>query len=447
MNVSWKAISFTFAVMVFMHGLGCQQPAAPNTPGSDSGEPLQAAAPDKLVSVPPAPTPKPSTSPAESAAPPAIQTPSPAPAPPTAVPVAASQAVTEPVPGPVDVADTAVNLVPNGDFNEWPDGIRVPLEWTHAYGYTLEKMPSTISAYSGTTYDNWKAVEQTWRESDGADSVLRQFGVNVKGLAKDTDYRLSFKAKNPGGVTAVVAVWGIIDEKKSKVERIASPLIQLVQSENFRDYSAVFNSGSFETIRIVTACPKAKFPATVIWDRFELHANAADTSNLLANGSIALWPDGVRLPTEWTHGFGYSVDDIPSQVERYEDGVPLAGFGVLQTWNKPDANDSIFRQFGQTVKNVKPKTLYRVRVKALNLSDKAALVSVWDVSGGENGPVKKLAEPFIQAKPSAEFGFLDYTAVFDSGSASAVRIVTLSQDAGTKVVWAGFELLEVGPAK
>jgi hypothetical protein len=336
-----------------------------------------------------------------------------------------------------------VNLLPNGDFGEWPKDQRLPLNWTHGYGYALDELPSTIEPFDGETYDNWKAVRQTWKKSDGSDSVFRQFGNTVSDLKPDTNYRLSFKALNSKGVPAQIAIWAVTGDEGDKVERISSSELKVEKSDSFVDYFTQFNSGKATRIRIVTFCGKAKSMGSVVWDAWRLTTEETNVDNLIVNGRFGNWPNDQRLPIGWTHGMGYTLETMPSKIERYSGKSPVPGLAVLQTWRANDGSDNIARQFGQTVANLKPNTTYQLRLKALNLSDKSAKVAAWETTEDVNGPVKKLSDQFITVAPSKKFGFLDYSGVFNTGSANRVRFVTFCTEKGVKVLWTDFELTEI----
>ncbi len=351
------------------------------------------------------------------------------------------------VPSSVDVPMVETNLIPNGDFDNWPDDQRVPIGWSHGFGYSLDTIPSVINQYRGPTYDNWKAVEQTWDETDATDSAFRLFGVTVETLEPDSDYLFTFKAVNPEGAPVHVGLWGVSDVEAQEVTQDELPRIALRQSDDFEDYFVQFHVSDVEALRIASYCGKAEFPVSVVWDKWELEEVQESGVNLFQNGHFGNWPNGQRLPVGWTHAVGYAKGSAPSTIERFSGNAPRPGQLVLQSWEKSDASDSVFRQFGQTVTNgIKPRTLYRVTLRALNLGASPVSIAPWDVSAGENAPVKKLAQPFITVQSSSGMGFVDYSAVFNSANATSVRIVTLSPNAGAKVIWASFELREVGPA-
>ncbi|MBX7255479.1 MAG: hypothetical protein K1Y02_03870 [Candidatus Hydrogenedentes bacterium] len=338
------------------------------------------------------------------------------------------------------------NLIPNGDFSNWLRNKELPEDWSYGSKDPRQDKASTIVPYEGRTYDNWRAVKQTWHKNDGAESVFRQFGVTLSGLAKNTRYRLTLKSKNPSGRVVRVAVWSVVDSANQKVERINSFLITVGKSDDLVDYWADFDSGESDTIRIVTLCADSQFPVEVVWDKFTLARVPEQSESLVRNGRLGNWPDGQRLPIHWTHAVGYTLQNMPSLIERYKGNTPAPGYVAVQTWRESDVADSIYKQFGQTIENLKPHTHYRLSVKALNLSDWTAMVAVWGVDSSKESQ-QNLSPAFILVRPSKEFGFLDYSGEFDTGSYSTIRIVTCSRKAGTKVAWTAFEMNEMGPSK
>lgn len=356
---------------------------------------------------------------------------------------------------PLKASSPDGNLFKNGDFANWPDDLRIPVDWTHAQGYpTLDEAPSKIERFKDGTYDKWYAAKQTWTKPDGEDSIFRQFGITVSGLKPETNYRLVLKAWNQSKNTIVVLPWSVENPASgdgSHVKCLSLPFIEIPPSDGFVDYGRTFQTDADTTaVRFVTASPgKENYPVSVIWDRWVLTEVGSEAENLIQNGNFGNWPSDVRLPIGFAHGFGYStLDDIPAAISPVD--VPtLHARAAQETWRKPDGADSIFRLFGVTVENLKPNTLYRLSVSAYNTSKSdTVFVSPWAVGEKESDPVLKLAQPGIEVKPGAGFGYLDYAIGFKTGpNDTRVRIVASSNAAGVTVYWREWRLTEAGSAQ
>ena len=91
-----------------------------------------------------------------------------------------------------------------------------------------------------------------------------------------------------------------------------------------------------------------------------------------------------RVPWPWKHGYGYAtVDEMPSVARMCKEDVPDGAYALEQTWNRSDAEDTVFQRFGITLESLKPNTSYRFTVKVKNESKGTVLISPYSITSGE----------------------------------------------------------------
>jgi hypothetical protein len=165
------------------------------------------------------------------------------------------------------------NLIENGNFRDWPDPVRVPKGWTHCLGYPrLPEMPSSILPLWDASYEGQMAVKQTWRRSDGADSVFRQFGVTVTNLKPNTKYVIKAKAHNQSDSPVLIVPYGVVEEGE-KVQRLAEGGVLVKPGNDFEVCSTGFVTAEQTTVRLAAASTveeESAYPLTVVWEEWVL---------------------------------------------------------------------------------------------------------------------------------------------------------------------------------
>lgn len=181
-------------------------------------------------------------------------------------------------PGIMEVVSTmtlydpnALPLIANGSFEDWPENSPDPAgpfvnpravraSWV-LRRHVLDESP-----------EGQIAARQRWSQSDSAARAPRLFGVRVHDLRPESNYRFSFRANTLGSVGAAVLVYGVYGG--NKFAPIAVPLVELEGINEWKDYTAWFDSGVFSEVKIATRSPAAgsvKFPLAMLWDDWQLY--------------------------------------------------------------------------------------------------------------------------------------------------------------------------------
>lgn len=173
--------------------------------------------------------------------------------------------------------------------------------------------------------------------------------------------------------------------------------------------------------------------------------------NLISNGCFAEWFVNERVPTGWSHGRpGIPEAEAASTIKRFVGDSFRGGVAIEQTWRTSDAAQAVTDHFGVTVKDLKPKTKYRLTVNARNESSATVTISPYaemPPSGAEKETkYENLALAFV--KLTAGGGMKEYSGEFTTGEQSTVRFTAScgAEDAGAypvKVLWDEWALKEV----
>jgi len=162
------------------------------------------------------------------------------------------------------------NLLDNGGMTQWAEDGARPAGWEWN---TVSRAAPNFSA-KPFQEDDVAGTEQTWLREDGAESIFRQFGTTVRNLKPCSHYRLFIRADNRSDALTRLAVWEL--SESGEVLGRLTPLAARVAgpSKGLRAYSGQFWTGRTGVVRIVASCagdPDA-FPATVVWDAWEIEA-------------------------------------------------------------------------------------------------------------------------------------------------------------------------------
>lgn len=159
-------------------------------------------------------------------------------------------------------------LIPNGSFEVWPVGQKLPLgkflpPWSNTGRSTIK--PEMISVFDGN-----RAAHQIWMESDNADDPLSLFCVELDNLSPGADYVFRCRVNTLGAYSASIAVYGMRADKT--LVPLSQPLLSVVGGGGWQNPTGVFNTGEFEKVRISTMGPgeSATFPNRVLWDAWTL---------------------------------------------------------------------------------------------------------------------------------------------------------------------------------
>ncbi len=193
-----------------------------------------------------------------------------------------------PLPPPVDVAasdgeskpeesEHALGLIRNGSFNDWHSFDFLPAEWRFAAECGEDEAPSMIRRYARKTFDGGFAVEQTWHKPDRRERLYDQFGIFLRNIKPDTEYKLELKAMGLSKDFVKVSVWILRKGpfKRSKVipTIIKADLIKVRKSDDFLNHVGTFKTPPdvFREVRLCTYIDRGNyFPVTVVWDEWKL---------------------------------------------------------------------------------------------------------------------------------------------------------------------------------
>jgi hypothetical protein len=166
---------------------------------------------------------------------------------------------------PTAPAPTADNLIANGSFEVWPNGVELPL----GPFQRPDNLFSTIEPHLHKPHDGRYSVHQIWTAHDREAAPNELFGVAAE-VNPQTDYIFRCHASRAGGGTAAMEVYG---KRGEEYFAIATPLFTIDNEKpGFVGYEGRFNSGDHTTVVVVVRVPESvtKFSNRVVWDNWRL---------------------------------------------------------------------------------------------------------------------------------------------------------------------------------
>ncbi len=168
------------------------------------------------------------------------------------------------------------NLIPNGEFRDWPAEAKVPLGWD--FVPEAANGAWSIERVADTTDPSSVQLKQTCLRSNSKDSISRQFGTTFSGLKPYSRYRFFCRASTPVAGALRVAAWEIHTGKSSQPagpRRLSSNVIYIVNpvsGERFVSYAGEFYTKDSGLVRLVVTCegPDNIYPFTVTWKEWAL---------------------------------------------------------------------------------------------------------------------------------------------------------------------------------
>ncbi|MCC6696899.1 MAG: DUF2142 domain-containing protein [Candidatus Hydrogenedentes bacterium] len=161
------------------------------------------------------------------------------------------------------------NLMPNGDFLQWPHDRSLPLDFEIGGKDRTAKPDYVVSREFSTGGSDDYAIRQEWTGSDTQTSIADRFGISLEGLEPYSEYYLLIKAQVLNGAGARVSAW-----QEAPLKRLQRDAAHVLPNEK-RHQDFICHPGWFFTneecaIRICVT-PLGR-PTTVVWDSWALYA-------------------------------------------------------------------------------------------------------------------------------------------------------------------------------
>jgi len=173
------------------------------------------------------------------------------------------------------------NLVPNGEFTDWPDEYYYPQQWTMEPPGNLR---FTLERLLGEEYLGGKAVRQVWMRPQPVHRS-KCMGVTLEGLHPRTEYTVDLVAHNPSANRFRLSAWeatGTANGDLASVVLSQRLSYAILQIDPRSPYSTLVR-GKFVTrnsgpVRLLLSCEEngdnTHFPAELIVDEWRVHESA-----------------------------------------------------------------------------------------------------------------------------------------------------------------------------
>lgn len=159
------------------------------------------------------------------------------------------------------------NLLPNGDFEIWPDAASAPP------GTAAPPRYSSIAREHRLTSRGLCAVRQSWSASDSQAGPLDHFCVVVEHPESGVEYEVFVHACNLSSGRYAVSAWQVIQRDDGTMSGVylLNPQVFVVQARpGYHEYAGrflVFQRNGLSSIALVTSAMDAPQPGdAVIWD-------------------------------------------------------------------------------------------------------------------------------------------------------------------------------------
>lgn len=346
---------------------------------------------------------------------------------------------------PVSRVSEQYELFPEGKIRWWagaprPEGLFYA-PGSHA---KIERVP-------GVEPSEQFAVRQVWATPDSRWSRDHRFAFRVRELEQYGRYAFSVTARTNSTEPITIDASGVKPPEEELIP-LASPLVQIEPSEEWKEYSATFETGTLTRVHFTTALTTMPTAVEAPWLELDnisitlveggVRPAVPDPApgSLIANGSFEAWPNGADSPLGPFEPPLESYAKLEPTLQQVDDGR----IAVHQIWSSSDAGAATMALFRAEV-TVQPQTNYTFACRAARAGEGTAVVEVY---GKRGNSYEVVSVPLLTIDNSAP-GYHTYKATFSSGDYEVVAIATRVPQGVTafpnRVLWDSWQLQETAP--
>lgn len=168
-----------------------------------------------------------------------------------------------------EIVATEENLIPNGSFEYWPPGEHLPLG-----PWSATEKDYKIETHMRRAKHGVRCVHQTWGGNANVKLPVDEFGVDVVGLKRETEYIFTCYADSLKTTAASIHVFG--RDEAGALKKLKSPIVTIrPQKSGFVLHEGRFTTGGYTEVRIVSAISPESGKGEkrrILWDDWRLVA-------------------------------------------------------------------------------------------------------------------------------------------------------------------------------